>query len=84
MFYKYKRIFIIVADSVGIGYDKTSHLYGDKGANTLKHIALKNGGLNVPTLNKLGLGDLDDILGTSKVSHPNSFATKCFETSNEI
>lgn len=82
MLYKYKRIFVIVADSVGIGYDNTSHLYGDEGANTLKHIAENNGGLRVPCLNRLGLADLEEILGTTKVEHPNSYVVKCLETSN--
>ena len=49
----YKRIFLIVMDSVGIGYDKMSASFGDEGANTLKHIAEKVNGLNIPTLNSL-------------------------------
>ena len=81
--YRYKRIFIIVADSMGTGYMKDAAKFGDEGANTLLHIGEKMpNGLNVPTLNKLGLGDLDPIKGTSKVSHPHSFIAKANEVSN--
>ena len=81
--YRYKRIFIIVADSMGTGYMKDAAKFGDEGSNTLVHIGEKMpNGLNVPTLNALGLGDLDPIKGTSKVSHPNSFIAKANEVSN--
>ena len=78
----YKRIFVIVIDSVGIGYMKDSHLYGDEGANTFVNTSKQCNGLNIPTMNYLGIGDLAPILGTSKVSHPHSFALRCNETSN--
>ena len=81
--YRYKRIFIIVADSMGSGYMKDAARFGDEGANTLLHIGEKMpNGLNVPVLNSLGLGDLDPIRGTSKVNHPNSFIVKANEVSN--
>ena len=80
--YRYKRIFVIVADSMGTGYLKDAKDFGDEGANTLVHIGEKmTNGLNVPTLNSLGLGDLDPIKGTSVVSHPNSFIAKANEVS---
>ena len=68
----YKRIFVLVMDSVGIGYDDKSYLFNDEGANTLKHIG-EYGTLAIPTLNSLGLGDLEDINGTNKVNHPHSY-----------
>ncbi len=81
--YRYKRIFIIVADSMGAGYMKDAKLFGDEGANTLVHIGEKMpNGLNVPTLNKLGLGDFGPIKGTSVVEHPHSFTMKANEISN--
>ena len=81
--YRYKRIFVIVADSMGTGYMKDAKNFGDEGANTLLHIGEKMpNGLNVPTLNSLGLGDLDPIKGTQKVSHPQSFIAKANEISN--
>lgn len=78
----YRRIYVLVMDSVGIGYDDTSKKYNDEGANTLKHIAEYNNGLNIPTLNSLGLGDLEVIKGTSKVAHPHSYVMKAKEASN--
>ena len=81
--YRYKRIFVVVADSMGTGYMKDAKNFGDEGANTLLHIGEKMpNGLNVPTLNSLGLGDLDPIKGTQKVSHPQSFIAKANEISN--
>ena len=81
--YRYKRIFVIVADSMGTGYLDDADKFGDKGSNTLLHIGEKMpNGLDVPTLNSLGMGDLDPIRGTSKVSHPQSFIAKAKEVSN--
>ena len=80
--YRYKRIFVIVADSMGTGYMKDAKDFGDEGANTLLHIGEKMpNGLNVPTLNSLGIGDFDPIKGTSKVLHPQSFVVKANEVS---
>lgn len=80
---KFKRIFLIVMDSVGVGYEPDAYLYGDEGSNTLVHTSIKCGGLKIPTLNKLGLYDLDhNILGTSKVAHPLSYVTRLREKSN--
>ena len=73
---KFKRIFVIVADSVGIGAEPDAHLYGDEGSNTIVHTAEKCNGLNIPTMNSLGIADLDNILGTHQVLHPISFVCK--------
>ena len=78
---KYKRFFVIVIDSVGIGEMPDAEKFGDKGANTLVHTAREVGGLKVPVMNSLGLGDLAPILGTSVVKHPNSYALRLRETS---
>lgn len=82
MQYKFKRIFVIVADSVGIGYEPDAAKYGDEGSNTLVHISQGVHGLNVPTMNSIGLGDLAPIVGTSKVSHPRSYVARAREESN--
>ena len=62
---KFKRIFLIVTDSAGIGNARDAanfHQVGnhsDLGSNTWKHIAERmENGINVPTLEALGLGDL--------------------------
>ena len=50
----YKRVFLIVMDSVGIGEAPDAEQFGDKGADTLGHIAEKMNGLNMPNMGKLG------------------------------
>lgn len=80
---KFKRVFLIVMDSVGIGEMADSHLFGDKGANTLVHTANANGGLHVPFMEKYGLGQLHPILGVKNVeNHPTSYVLKLNEASN--
>jgi len=86
---KYKRIFVIVADSLGIGSlpdaDKFFNAgHNDVGSNTFVHISesMPEGKLNIPTLNSLGVADLGDIKGTNKVNHPHSFICKAKEQSN--
>ena len=89
MSHKYKRIFVIVADSVGIGYEPDADKFfndghNDVGSNTIVHISEKMpNGLNVPTMNSWGLHDLDNnIVGTSKVSHPHAYVARSREASN--
>jgi phosphopentomutase len=78
---KFKRIFVIVADSLGIGAEPDAKEYGDEGSNTYVHIAERMNGLHIPTLNSLGLGELAPIKGTSQVSHPHAFCTTLREAS---
>lgn len=56
------RQFLVVLDSVGIGEAPDAADYGDVGANTLAHLAEAAGGLNVPTLQSLGLGNIPPLL----------------------
>ena len=79
---KFKRVFVIVIDSVGIGEMPDADKFGDKGTNTFVHTAEKCGGLNVPFMNSLGLADLADVKGTTKVSHPNAYCARLREASN--
>lgn len=62
------RSIIIVLDSVGIGEMPDAGEYGDSGSNTLGNIARRLGGLQVPNLQKLGLGNIEPILGVP--AHP--------------
>ena len=62
----YKRIFVIVMDSVGCGYTEKSIEYGDINVNTIKHISEYNNGITLPTLEKLGFGNLTNIIGVNK------------------
>ncbi len=79
---KFKRIFVIVTDSAGIGEMPDAEKFGDKGTNTWVHTAEKCGGLNVPNMNSMGIGDLADVKGTSKVSHPHAYSMRLREASN--
>ena len=88
MSYRYKRIFVIVADSAGIGYEPDADKFfnaghSDWGSNTFVHIAEKMpNGLNIPNMNAIGIADLADIRGTHKVSHPHSYVARAREVSN--
>lgn len=62
------RFIIIVLDSVGIGEAPDAAEYGDSGANTLANIARAVHGLNVPTLQDMGLGNIPAL--TSGLSIP--------------
>lgn len=88
MTFPYKRIFVIVADSAGIGYEPDADKFfngdsNDVGSNTFVHIAEKMpNGLNIPNMNMIGIGDLADIKGTSVVNHPHSYVARAREMSN--
>lgn len=77
----YKRVFLIVMDSVGIGEAPDAEKYNDKGADTLGHIAEHLGGLHLPNLAKLGLGNIREIKGVQKAEPPLGFYTKMKEAS---
>lgn len=61
------RAIIIIMDSVGIGAMEDSCLYGDEGSNTIVNTARAVGGLHLPHLQSLGLGNLADIEGVPAV-----------------
>jgi len=70
MMKKYKRIFTIVLDSVGIGAMDDSPDYGDVGVDTLGHIAETMGGLHIPNLQKLGIANLHPLTNVPPVERP--------------
>ena len=78
----YKRVFLVVMDSVGCGTAPLSHQYGDEGANTIKHIAEASNGINLPNLKKLGYGNLTEILGVEPVEKPLGYYCAMNEASN--
>ncbi len=59
---KYKRVFIVVIDSLGIGSMPDADSFGDNGADTLGHIA-ETAGLRIPNLRRLGLANLRPLKG---------------------
>jgi len=75
-----KRCIIIVLDSVGIGELPDAAEYGDAGANTLGHIAEAVDGLKLPSMARLGLGNIAPIRGVGPVDKPAA----CFGKMAEI
>ncbi|MCB6514689.1 phosphopentomutase [Veillonella atypica] len=57
----YKRIIILVMDSVGIGHAPDAAKFNDEGSNTLGHIEATAGLIHCPTLRSLGLTNIADI-----------------------
>lgn len=64
------RAVIIVFDSLGIGELPDAANYGDLGSHTLDNISRAVGGLNIPTLSKLGLGLIEGVKEVEKTTSP--------------
>ncbi len=77
----YKRVFLIVIDSVGIGAMPDAASYGDEGTNTIVNIAKSQGGIHLPNMAKLGYGHLADIPGVDKHEPVEGLYTKMAEKS---
>lgn len=82
MSHTYKRVFLIVMDSVGIGEAPDAEKFGDKGSHTLGHIAERMNGLNMPNMGQLGLSNIEEIKGIQPAQKPLAFYTKMEEASN--
>jgi phosphopentomutase len=67
---KIERVIVIVLDSVGVGSLPDAVAYGDEGANTLGHVAEHCGGLKLPNLEQLGLGNIIPVQGVAVVPAP--------------
>ena len=78
---KFKRVFTIVIDSVGIGRAYDSAKYSDWDADTLGHIGQAVNGLKMPNMQKLGLGNLHNIKGVEPSNNPIGYYTKMQEMS---
>lgn len=76
-----RRVVWIVLDSVGIGALPDAHLYGDEGSNTLGNIAKAVGGLSLPNLEKMGLGNIAPIQGLAPALKPIAAYGKMAEQS---
>lgn len=79
---EYKRIFVIVLDSLGIGAMPDSPAFGDAGVDTLGHILEKMGTLDIPNLRKLGLLNLHTAGKMSGVEKPMGRYMRLGEASN--
>lgn len=76
-----KRAILIVLDSCGIGELPDAFKYGDEGSNTIVNTAKKVGGLKLPHLEKLGLGNIDNIPGVVPQKKPMANFGKMAEVS---
>ncbi len=58
---KFKRIFVLVMDSLGVGASDDAYKYNDLNTNTLKHLSYSKKDFSIPTLSKLGIGNITDV-----------------------
>jgi phosphopentomutase len=66
-----RRAAVIVMDACGVGALPDAHEYaGDEGSNTLGHLAERVGGLQLPTLERLGLGSILPLRGVAPAREP--------------
>ncbi|MCK4353288.1 phosphopentomutase [candidate division WOR-3 bacterium] len=76
-----KRVIITLLDGVGCGELPDAEKYGDKGSNTLGNLSRELGGLKLPNLETLGLGNIIPIKGVSPTKSPRASYGKAAELS---
>lgn len=80
---QFERVFFIVLDSVGAGAMPDAEKYGDSlQANTLGNTARAVGGLKLPQLQAMGLGNITEIQGVAPTAKATAAFGKCAESSN--
>ena len=77
------RVLVIVLDGVGVGELPDAEEYGDKGSNTLGNLARAVGGLNLPHLERMGLGNITQIEGMAPQQSPQANFGKLRESTGE-
>ena len=75
------RACVIVLDAVGAGELPDAHEYGDEGSDTLGNVAKAVGGLDLPNLEQLGLGNVADLQGCPPMQGAPAVAGRLFERS---
>ena len=78
---KYKRIFVIVMDSLGIGAADDAAAYGDAGTDTLGHIAERREEFVIPNLQKVGMANLHPLKQVHPIEHPLGYYMEMKERS---
>ena len=78
---KYKRIFTIVVDSLGVGALPDAAEYGDVGTDTLGHISQYRDVFHIPNLQKLGMANLHPLKQVEAVDKPLGYYTYLYEAS---
>jgi phosphopentomutase len=65
-----RRALILVLDGVGCGEAPDTAAYGDAGSDTIGNVARAVGGVHLPNLQRLGLGNLSEIEGVAPTAQP--------------
>lgn len=78
---RFKRVFVIVLDSLGIGAAEDAEEYGDVGADTLGHISERVDMFQIPNLQRLGLANLHKLRQVPPVKRPLGYFTALCEKS---
>ena len=78
---RFNRIITIVLDSVGFGELPDAIHYDDVGSDTIGNTAKATGGLTLPNLQKLGIGNLHKIEGVPPIENPKGYYGKMKEAS---
>ena len=78
---KYKRIFTVVMDSLGVGALPDAADYGDVGTDTLGHIAAYRDEFKIPNLQKIGMANLHPLKQVEAVEKPLGYYTYLHEAS---
>jgi phosphopentomutase len=76
-----KRAIVIIIDGVGVGELPDAEKYGDIGSDTLGNLSHETNGLNLPNLEKLGLGCIHPITGINCPENPLASYGKLAEAS---
>ena len=79
---KYKRIFTVVLDSVGIGAAGDAEAFGDAGADTLGHISLNVPGMKIPHLQSLGIANVHRLPHVRAAENTLGYYARLREASN--
>ena len=77
----YKRVFVIVLDSLGVGRMADSDQFGDYDVDTLGHIAARAEHLFIPNLQRWGMANLHQLKGIAPAERPLAYYTKLNERS---
>lgn len=79
---KYKRIFTVVLDSVGIGAARDAAAFGDAGADTLGHISRQVPGMKIPHLQSLGIANVHRLPHVRAAENTLGYYARLREASN--
>ncbi len=86
---KFKRVFLLILDSLGVGESIDANDYGDTGANTLKHV-IESYDMFIPNLKRLGftdtinMNDNDDVDAYYTIARPTNVGKDSLTSHYEI